>query len=49
LIGEGQIERLKDQFKETIALVSEMTEVRSKDAADAVRTKLGDETRRANR
>jgi uncharacterized protein YjbJ (UPF0337 family) len=49
LIGEGQIERLKGQFKETIASVSEMAENRSKDAAEAVKTKLGDETRRADR
>jgi uncharacterized protein YjbJ (UPF0337 family) len=46
LIGEGQIERFKGQVKETIASVSEMAESRSKDAAEAVKTKLGEETRR---
>jgi hypothetical protein len=40
---------LKGQFKETIASVSEMAENRSKDAAEVVKTKLGDETRRADR
>ncbi len=49
LIGEGQIERLKGQVRETIASVSEMTENRSKDAAEAVKTKLGEEARRADR
>jgi uncharacterized protein YjbJ (UPF0337 family) len=46
LIGEGQIERFKGQLKETIASVSEMVESRSQDAADAVKTKLDEETRR---
>ncbi len=46
LIGEGQIERFKGQAKETIASVSEMAESRSKDAAEAVKTKLGEETPR---
>ena len=46
LIGKGQIERFKGQVKETIASVSEMAESRSKDAAEAVKTKLGEETRR---
>lgn len=46
LIGEGQIERFKGQLKETIASVSEMAESRSKDAAEAVKTKLDEETRR---
>jgi hypothetical protein len=46
LIGEGQIERFKGQLKETIASVSEMVESRSRDAAEAVKTKLDDETRR---
>ncbi len=45
LIGEGQIERFKGQLKETIASVSEMAENRSKDAAETVKTKLGDESR----
>ena len=46
LIGEGQIERFKGQVKETLASVSEMAESRSKDAAETVRTKLGEESRR---
>ena len=46
LIGEGQIERFKGQLKETIASVSEMAESRSKDAAESVKTKLGEEMRR---
>ena len=46
LIGEGQIERFKGQLKETISSVSEMAESRSKDAAESVKTKLGDEMRR---
>ena len=46
LIGEGQIDRLKGQLKETIASVSEMVESRSKDAAEADKTKLDEETRR---
>jgi uncharacterized protein YjbJ (UPF0337 family) len=46
LIGEGQIERFKGQVKETIASVSEMAESRSKDAAEAVKTKLSEESRR---
>ena len=46
LIGEGQIERFKGQLKETIASVSEMAESRSKDAAETVKTKLGEEKRR---
>ena len=45
LIGEGQIERFKGQIKETIASVSEMADSRSKDAAEAIKTKV-DETRR---
>ena len=45
LIGEGQIERFKGQIKETIASVSEMADSRSKDAAEAVKTKV-DETGR---
>jgi uncharacterized protein YjbJ (UPF0337 family) len=46
LIGEGQVERFKGQLKETIASVSEMAESRSKDAAETIKTKLGEETRR---
>ena len=46
LLGEGQIERFKGQLKETISSVSEMTESRSKDAVEAVKTKFGDEMRR---
>lgn len=46
LIGEGQIERFKGQLKETITSVSEMAESRSKDAAELVKSKLGDESRR---
>ena len=46
LIGEGQIERVKGQLKETIASVSEMAESRSKDIAETVKTKLDEETRR---
>jgi uncharacterized protein YjbJ (UPF0337 family) len=46
LIGEGQIERFKGQFKETMASVSEMAESRSKDAAETVKAKLGEESRR---
>ena len=46
LIGEGQIERFKGQVKETIASVSEMAESRSKEAAEVVKTKLGEESRR---
>lgn len=45
LIGEGQIERVKGQLKETIASVSEMAESRSKDIAETVKTKLDEETR----
>ena len=45
LIGEGQIERFKGKIKETIASVSEMADSRSKDAAEAIKTKV-DETRR---
>ena len=46
LLGEGQIERFKGQLKETISSVSEMTESRSKDAVESVKTKFGDEMRR---
>jgi uncharacterized protein YjbJ (UPF0337 family) len=46
LIGEGQIERFKGQLKETVASVSEMAESRSKDAAEAVKTKLDEGARR---
>ncbi len=46
LIGEGQIERFKGQAKETIASVSEMAESRSKDVAETVKSKLGEEPRR---
>jgi uncharacterized protein YjbJ (UPF0337 family) len=46
LISEGQIERFKGQFKETIASVSDMAESRSKDASDAVKTKLDKGARR---
>jgi uncharacterized protein YjbJ (UPF0337 family) len=46
LIGEGQIERVKGQLKETIASVSEKVESRSKDAAETAKTKLDEETRR---
>jgi uncharacterized protein YjbJ (UPF0337 family) len=46
LIREGQIERFKGQLKETIASVTEMAESRSKDAADAVKTKVDDKSRR---
>jgi uncharacterized protein YjbJ (UPF0337 family) len=49
LIGERQIERLKGQFKETIASVSETANNRSKNAAEAVKTNLGEEARRADR
>ena len=45
LIGEGQIERFKGQLRETIASVSEMADSRSKEAAEAIKTKV-DETRR---
>lgn len=40
LIGEGQIERFKGQFKEAIASVSEMAESRSNDAAETVKKKV---------
>ena len=40
LIGEGQIERLKGQLKETIASVSEMAESRSREAAETVKKKI---------
>ena len=46
LIGEGQVERLKGQLKETIASVSEKAESRSKDVAETVKSKLGEEPRR---
>jgi len=46
LIGEGQIERFKGQFKETIASVSDMAESRSKAIAETVKRKLDEETRR---
>jgi uncharacterized protein YjbJ (UPF0337 family) len=46
MIGEGQIDRFKGQLKETITSVSEMAESRSKDAAETVKSKLGDESRR---
>ena len=46
LISEGQIERLKGQLKETIASVSDMTESRSKDVAETVKTKLDEEKQR---
>jgi uncharacterized protein YjbJ (UPF0337 family) len=46
LIGEGQLERFKGQIKETIASVSEMAENRSKDAAETIKSKLDEETRR---
>ena len=46
LIGEGQLERFKGQIKETIASVSEMAESRSKDAAETIKSKLDEETRR---
>ena len=46
LIGEGQIERFKGQLKETVASVSEMAESRSKDVAEAVKTKLDEGARR---
>ena len=46
LIGEGQRERFKGQIKETIASVSEMAESRSKDAAETIKSKLDEETRR---
>src|ERR671911_2727331 len=46
LIGEGQIERFKGQVKETIASVSEMAESRSKEAAETIKSKLDEETRR---
>ena len=46
LIGEVQIERFKDQLKETITSVSEMAESRSKDVAETVKTKLDEETQR---
>ena len=46
LIGEGRIERFKGQLKETIASVSEMAESRSKEAAETVKSKLGEESRR---
>jgi uncharacterized protein YjbJ (UPF0337 family) len=46
LIGEGQIERFKGQVKETLASVSDMAESRSKDAAEAVKSRLGEESRR---
>jgi uncharacterized protein YjbJ (UPF0337 family) len=46
LIGEGQIDRLKGQLREAVTSVSEMAESRSKDAAKAVKTSLGEEARR---
>jgi uncharacterized protein YjbJ (UPF0337 family) len=46
LIGEGQVERVKGQLKETIASVSEMAESRSKDVAETVKSKLSEEPRR---
>ena len=46
LIGEGQLERFKGQIKETVAAVSEMAESRSKDAAETIKSKLDEETRR---
>jgi uncharacterized protein YjbJ (UPF0337 family) len=46
LIGDGQLERFKGQVKETIASVSEMAESRSKDAAETIKSKLDEETRR---
>jgi len=46
LINEGQLERFKGQFKVTIASVSEMAESRSKDAAETIKAKLDEETRR---
>jgi uncharacterized protein YjbJ (UPF0337 family) len=46
LIGEGQLERFKGQIKETIASVSEMAESRSNDAAETIKSKLDEETRR---
>jgi uncharacterized protein YjbJ (UPF0337 family) len=39
LMSEGNIERLKGQFMETIASATEMVESESKDPADAVKTK----------
>lgn len=49
LIGEGQVDRLKGQLNETIASVAEMAENRSHGVAEAIKTKLGDEGRRADR
>jgi uncharacterized protein YjbJ (UPF0337 family) len=46
LINEGQLERFKGQFKEAVASVSEMAESRSKDAAETIKAKLDEETRR---
>jgi uncharacterized protein YjbJ (UPF0337 family) len=46
LVSEGQLERFKGKFKETIASVSEMAESRSKDAAETIKAKLDEETRR---
>ena len=46
VIGEAQIDRFKGQLKETIASVSEMAESRSNVAAETVKTKLGESTRR---
>jgi len=42
----ASFERLEGQLKETISSASEMTESWSKNAAESVRTKFGDEMRR---
>jgi uncharacterized protein YjbJ (UPF0337 family) len=46
LISEGQLERFKGQVRETIASVTEMAVSRSKDAAEAVKSTLGEESQR---
>ncbi len=46
LISEEQLERFKGQIKETIASVTEMGENRSKDAAETIKSKLDEESRR---
>jgi uncharacterized protein YjbJ (UPF0337 family) len=46
LITEGHLERFKGQIKETIASVSEMAQSRSEDAAETIKSKLDEETRR---
>lgn len=46
LNAEGHIERFTGQIKDTIASVTDMADHDSKDAADAVKAKINEETRR---